>query len=71
MERCLFQNIRKSDLKMRMGNDYPDWEEKKLGDVWNKKRMQISKKNLSLNGQKCILYGELFTRYDEIIECYK
>ena len=56
-------------FKDENGNDYPDWEEKKLGEMFEiKKGIQISKKNLSLNGQKCILYGELFTRYDEIIE---
>ena len=56
-------------FKDENGNDYPDWEEKKLGEMFEiKKGIQISKKDLSLNGQKCILYGELFTRYDEIIE---
>ena len=56
-------------FKDENGNDYPDWEEKNLGEMFEiKKGIQISKKNLSLNGQKCILYGELFTRYDEIIE---
>ncbi len=61
-----YPKIRFKDVN---GNDYPDWEEKKLGEMFEiKKGIQISKKNLSLNGQKCILYGELFTRYDEIIE---
>ena len=66
MQKIFSQKIRFKDDN---GNDYPDWEEKKLGEMFEvKKGIQISKKNLSLNGQKCILYGELFTRYDEIIE---
>ena len=66
MQKIFSQKIR---FKDENGNDYPDWEEKKLGEMFEvKKGIQISKKNLSLNGQKCILYGELFTRYDEIIE---
>ena len=66
MQKIFSQKIR---FKDENGNDYPDWEEKNLGEMFEiKKGIQISKKNLSLNGQKCILYGELFTRYDEIIE---
>jgi type I restriction enzyme S subunit len=66
MQKIFSQKIR---FKDENGNDYPDWEEKKLGEMFEiKKGIQISKKDLSLNGQKCILYGELFTRYDEIIE---
>ena len=46
-----------------------DWEEKKLGDVGNfKKGKNLSKKDISEDGKKqCILYGELYTTYSEVI----
>lgn len=45
------------------------WETKKLGEICEiKKGKGISKSQLSIDGKyKCILYGELFTTYKEII----
>ena len=47
----------------------PDWEEKKLGEVFNsKKGTGLSKNVLDSRGQfNCILYGELYTTYAEVI----
>jgi len=51
------------------GNEYADWEEKKLGEVAVfSKGKGISKKDISANGKiQCIRYGELYTHYGEII----
>ena len=45
------------------------WEVKRLGEICDiKKGKGISKSLLNNNGKyKCILYGELFTTYDEVI----
>ena len=51
------------------GNDFPEWEEKKLGEVASFHRgSALAKADLDENGQfECIHYGELFTRYREVI----
>jgi type I restriction enzyme S subunit len=56
-------------FKDENGNDYADWEEKKLGDVFYVVRGNgISKDKLSQDGTSgCILYGELYTKYKEVI----
>jgi type I restriction enzyme S subunit len=48
----------------------PEWEEKKLGDIAVFfKGKGISKAEIDQNGkQPCIRYGELYTRYGEVIE---
>lgn len=45
-----------------------DWNSSKLGDLFNfKKGKGLSKSDLSESGiNKCILYGELYTKYAEI-----
>jgi type I restriction enzyme S subunit len=47
-----------------------NWKQKKLGDVFiGKKGQGLSKKDVVKNGKdKCILYGELYTRYSEVIK---
>ncbi len=46
-----------------------EWEEKRLGEVVSfKKGKGIPKNALSESGSKCILYGQLYTTYNEIIE---
>jgi type I restriction enzyme S subunit len=51
------------------GQDYPDWEERKLGEVfYSEKGKGISKNKIVDNGiYECVLYGELYTRYKEVI----
>ena len=51
------------------GNDYPDWMEKKLGDVFQFfKPGGLKKEDLNENGNTyCIHYGHLFTEYNEVI----
>lgn len=51
------------------GNEYPEWEEKKLGDVVKfYKGSPLSKSDINPSGARlCIHYGELFTTYKEVI----
>ena len=51
------------------GNDFPDWEEKKLAEIASFHRgSALAKADLDENGEfECIHYGELFTRYNEVI----
>jgi len=51
------------------GNDFPDWEEKKLGEIAKfSKGKGISKNDISSSGEiECIRYGELYTHYREVI----
>ena len=52
------------------GNDFPDWEEKKLGEVGAfSKGKGISKNDIVEDGTTlCIRYGELYTTYSEVID---
>ncbi len=56
-------------FKDKEGKDYPDWEIKKLGELGEfLKGSGLSKSLLNQNGQyECILYGEIFTLYNNII----
>ena len=55
------------------GNEFPEWEEKKLGDVATfSKGKGISKSDIHENGiNSCIRYGELYTEYETIIRRVK
>ncbi|MDD4236599.1 MAG: restriction endonuclease subunit S [Bacteroidales bacterium] len=66
MQKIFAQKIRFKDSD---GNDYADWEEKKLGEVfYSVKGQGLSKDKVILTGKnECILYGELYTTYAEII----
>ena len=66
MQKLFSQEIR---FKDEDGKDFPEWEEKKLGDVAKfKKGKRISKNDISENGStQCIRYGELYTDYREVI----
>ena len=54
-------------------NQFPDWEEKRLGEVATfKKGKSISKSDIVENGDlECIRYGELYTEYGEVISNIK
>ena len=67
MQKVFKQEIR---FKDENGNDFPDWEEKRLGEVFSFLRGSgLSKNDIIPDGDNlCIHYGELFTRYSEIID---
>jgi type I restriction enzyme, S subunit len=71
----LMQKIFSQDIRFKAddGSDYPDWEEKKLGDVATfSKGKGISKSDIDDDGKfECIRYGELFTEYNEVINKVK
>ena len=54
--------------KKRLPGFTDEWKEVKLGDLFEfKKGSGLSKDLLTESGQSCILYGELFTKYREVI----
>ena len=64
----LLQQIFSQKLRFKdeNGNNYPNWEKKKLGDIGSFSRGgNLSKSDLSKKGTSCILYGELYTYYNE------
>jgi type I restriction enzyme S subunit len=67
MQQIFDQKIR---FKKDDGNDFPEWEEKKLGDIATfSKGSGISKEDTASNGlYECIRYGELYTHYGETID---
>ena len=66
MQQLFSQKIR---FKDEGKNDFPDWEQKRLGDVATfSKGKGISKADISETGENlCIRYGELYTEYNEHI----
>lgn len=51
------------------GNEFPEWEEKTLGNVSTVKRGRgYAKKDLTDKGTPIILYGRLYTKYETKIE---
>jgi type I restriction enzyme, S subunit len=67
----LMQQIFSQKLRFKQddGSDFPDWEEKTLGEVATfKKGKGVSKMDVVENGHvECIRYGELYTTYKETI----
>ena len=59
----------KSRFRQDDGKPFPNWELKKLGEVfYSEKGKGISKDKIILNGKfECVLYGELYTKYNEVI----
>ncbi len=67
MQKLFSRELRFKDNK---GKDFPEWEEKKLGEVFSaSKGNGLSKSAVVEDGNnECILYGELYTTYNEVIE---
>ncbi len=67
MQKLFSQEIR---FKQDDGSDFPEWEEKKLSALFNgKKGKGLPKSSIIEEGKyPCVLYGELYTKYDEVIE---
>lgn len=58
----------KKTPKLRFPEFSREWEEKKLGSLCTfLKGSGLSKDNISTDGKPCILYGELYTKYGEVI----
>ncbi len=68
----VMQKIFSKELRFKdeFGNNYPNWEKKRLNEVFHsKKGSGLSGKNIVSDGKKkCILYGALYTKYDEVID---
>jgi len=66
MQKLFSQEIR---FKDEDGNDFPFWEEKRLGKVFlSQKGKGLSKNDIVRDGQyECVLYGELYTTYPEVV----
>ena len=71
LKNTLSKKIFSGQLKFKdeRGNDFPERKIKKLGDVfYSEKGKGISKNKIDANGKYgCVLYGELYTRYNEVI----
>jgi len=71
----VMQKLFSQELRFKIPNadgelvEPPEWEEKKLGNVfYSEKGKGISKNKVTANGKyECILYGELYTKYNEIV----
>lgn len=70
MQQLFTQTLRFQDDH---GHDFPDWEEKTLGEVAKlSKGAGISKADIEESGATpCIRYGELYTEYAELISVVK
>lgn len=66
MQKIFSQEIRFKDAA---GKEFPGWKEKKLGEVfYSEKGDGIPKDAVVADGtNECILYGELYTTYKEVI----
>jgi type I restriction enzyme S subunit len=67
MQQLFSRQIR---FKQDDGSVFPEWVEKKLGEVAKfSKGKGISKSDISESGElKCIRYGQLYTEYGEVID---
>lgn len=66
MQKIFSQELRFKDDN---GKDFPQWIKKVLSEIFDyKKGSGLSKEKLDINGcNKCVLYGELYTKYNEVI----
>ena len=59
--------VHKLRFKTDDGSDFPEWEEKKIGELGTFiKGASLSKADISECGSLLILYGELYTTYKEV-----
>jgi type I restriction enzyme, S subunit len=67
MQKIFSQEIR---FKDESGNTFPEWTSEAIGKIFKDlKGTSLSKEVLKEDGKhKCILYGELFTKYSEVIK---
>lgn len=64
MQKLFSQEVR---FRADDGSDFPDWEEKTLGDLGEFiKGAPLSKADIAPEGNPMILYGELYTTYGEV-----
>jgi restriction modification system DNA specificity domain protein len=70
-KKALMQNL--LTAKIRFPEFQDEWREVTIGELFEFKKGQgLSKEMLDTNGKfECVLYGELYTTYDEIIENVK
>lgn len=70
-KKALMQNL--FTAKIRFPEFKDEWREVTIGELFEFKKGQgLSKEMLDTNGKfECVLYGELYTTYDEIIENVK
>ncbi len=70
MRQIFLKGLYTAKLKESLLGEIPiHWEVKKLKQLGTfKKGKGIAKKDLSGDGYSCVLYGELYTRYDSVIE---
>ena len=71
-KRGIMQKIFSQELRFKdeNGQEFPDWKEDVLGNIFDhKKGTGLSGKELDKDGEfPCILYGALYTKYDEVIK---
>ncbi len=54
-------------FKKDNGSEYPEWNKEKWGSIGQfLKSGNLSKNDLTKEGTPCILYGELYTKYNEV-----
>lgn len=65
-----FKDDTSTELSAGNGKEFEDWEEKSLGEIAEfAKGKGLPKSDIVVNGQyKCIHYGELFIKYNELIK---
>lgn len=64
MQKIFSQEVR---FKADDGSEYPEWEEKKIGNIFQVfKGAPLSKADITEIGIPLILYGELYTTYKEV-----
>ncbi|AVM25318.1 restriction endonuclease subunit S [Bacillus pumilus] len=66
MQKIFSQELR---FKDEIGKEYPEWKVYQLSEVVSFFKGQVlSKNDLTQDGQSCVLYGQLYTLYKEVID---